>query len=861
MKKRIIPALLALAMVLTMLPLAAFADGVGDTVKVSTEGTWDISGDVNIFTASGKISLVQSGTDGIDGNNSYLYGYYPSINLGATTDADYVIISRGQNTSGLDVDYLNGILEKITEGTQLPYTPTADSGSHTNATWCQVYAAGSGENGWDAVNGTYWPNVSNAPVMQIAVATENTDNDTKGDKPYNYVLYQFDFSACEIDLPFQVEAPTGEVLGKQASDFQADITATTAATTLTEKKMSVTGKCVWVEEPWTEAGFADETGNYVALEIVPTNDFTGKFSKVMIVGTDETEKELDDDNIVLWQFNEAHDNTYIGVKITFGDDQGHTGSTITYTLDVSGVTAAAPDDTDPETGALSFSAVPAETSIFGKKPADMGEFEYADSDDGKTITVTGKSNYIDYPDFNANEADHEAEGNYLPIQIRGEKGTVVTVINTSVGAAAPDGKQITIGDDGTIELAAIITKNTDKEFTVSVGADDAKVIYTVDFSGVTLAPKAATGTDVEVDADQGTTATNDGNKAEVPADVDLTGTVIEVKPATETGTELGNAVAEKASQADEAVKEILKKATKAVEVTVKTIVDGEVTDEKFADSIPGGKQITITISGLEAGKTYQIFGIKTVGIVSNYGYKTLGVGETTITFKTSHLTTFVPVEVPTDADEKAAFDEALAGVTKEKDTELEGADETPVAAQYTIKFEAGTDATGTMENQTQAKAENGATTYAIPASTFTAPTGKKFDKWTLKAPVDGVTLEGDTLTIADTVDTAAEIVLVATWKIDAQPLAVTAAATPNTLGYRVSFTGQAGKVYTIQVTKGGSSTVFTAEKVGTVDFYTYADSTILVIESNQLIPFAENGTPVTTGITISGVGNASTAAN
>jgi len=79
---------------------------------------------------------------------------------------------------------------------------------------------------------------------------------------------------------------------------------------------------------------------------------------------------------------------------------------------------------------------------------------------------------------------------------------------------------------------------------------------------------------------------------------------------------------------------------------------------------------------------------------------------------------------------------------------------------YTIKFAAGTDATGEMADQTVEKAADGDTTYTIPNSTFTAPTGKVFDKWT----TDVGTVEGTTLTIPAATETTEPITLTATWK-------------------------------------------------------------------------------------------------
>ena len=80
-------------------------------------------------------------------------------------------------------------------------------------------------------------------------------------------------------------------------------------------------------------------------------------------------------------------------------------------------------------------------------------------------------------------------------------------------------------------------------------------------------------------------------------------------------------------------------------------------------------------------------------------------------------------------------------------------------AKYTIKFAAG-DGTGSMADVNVDKVENAAAEYELPACGFTAPDDKEFDKWTTSVG----TIEGSTLTIPAATDTAAEIILTATWK-------------------------------------------------------------------------------------------------
>jgi len=84
------------------------------------------------------------------------------------------------------------------------------------------------------------------------------------------------------------------------------------------------------------------------------------------------------------------------------------------------------------------------------------------------------------------------------------------------------------------------------------------------------------------------------------------------------------------------------------------------------------------------------------------------------------------------------------------------------AEKYTIKFAAGTGASGTMANVEVAKNASGATEYPVPKCTFTTPTGKEFDVWTVTPST--VTITNGKLSIPADFDTATEITLTATWK-------------------------------------------------------------------------------------------------
>ncbi len=191
-------------------------------------------------------------------------------------------------------------------------------------------------------------------------------------------------------------------------------------------------------------------------------------------------------------------------------------------------------------------------------------------------------------------------------------------------------------------------------------------------SGVTLLPKTVEGTNVESkpgqDGSVGTVeVSKGGNKVVIPGDLS-TGTASDK-------VELGqmivkvDAVENNAdvtvdkNTPDDVSTAIKGKDSKIVEVTIKKVGDtGE--ENLFSDGLPENKQITVTISGLTASKTYHVFCIKDDGSVSYYGYKT--VSGTTLDVNTSHLCHFAAVE------ETEAVKEAVKTMAVEPNTGLEG---------------------------------------------------------------------------------------------------------------------------------------------------------------------------------------------
>ncbi len=391
----------------------------------------------------------------------------------------------------------------------------------------------------------------------------------------------------------------------------------------------------------------------------------------------------------------------------------------------------------PAEGALTFGEVPANTNIFGKKPADMGKFEI--KQDTTKITVTGSANYIaDYTEFNT-AVEAEQKGHYLPIQIKGTKDQVITITNKSTGAES--GKEMTFGDDGSFEMAVWLdgerAADAKKEFTVATGEGDAAVTYTVNFADVVLLPEVKTeGETTTVTPDKGiadlvTSETETSENAPVKVETSGTGSnttktlVFTGKDGSEGAEPTKNTTVTLDKDLVTELKDGEKKAdvkvesatgsvtvpaatlgtagaNKAVtiEVKEKTVTDSDLsneTNDTLKTAIKGGKgasvivkdednnlvqdvtadkAVTITINVGKSG-TFYILCIKD-GKVTSYGECT-AVGNA-VSVKTKHLTDFVAVEKTNDNAATLAAVKADPG----KVVETPAVDTIPVTVDSTV---------------------------------------------------------------------------------------------------------------------------------------------------------------------------------
>ncbi len=364
------------------------------------------------------------------------------------------------------------------------------------------------------------------------------------------------------------------------------------------------------------------------------------------------------------------------------NDETYTASDVAvYKMDLSEINKPETPVDPPAEGTLKFAAL-SDNFIFSgmgdKAVSDLVEtgLKVSEPDANKVVKVTGIAKYAAWAEFNGNTEDKEQEGHYLPIQIKGVEGQKITIKGLKE-------KEFTFGSDGSCELAMFLDKLTESKFTVTVGevvtsSKEVGDVYTIDLSGVTLLPKTVEGTNVESkpgqDGSVGTVeVSKDGNKVVIPGDLS-TGTASDK-------VELGqmivkvDAVKNNANVAvDEDTPADVKTAikgndSKIVEVTIREVndADAEGTEKNlFNDEagLPGNKQITVTISGLTDGATYHVFCIKDDGSVSYYGYET--VSGTTLDVNTSHLCHFAAVK------ETDAVKEAVKTMAVEPNTGLEG---------------------------------------------------------------------------------------------------------------------------------------------------------------------------------------------
>ena len=712
MKQKLLSVLLVLAMALTMLPTAAFAEETGktDPVVAGYGFLWESPKDGTTLTGGFK--------PGNDWMGETMYVAFAENGLAANTNLWFEVTAGSDvwgcaaTADGAKNMFAFSFLNRTTQWEQVPNDITVgESQSHAEK---------------------YLADKSNVSSVTLKVyvtksAFTSESHDVSGLTPFftKSVTITSGKDTMEVEDNSSVDTPAITATTATLHDTRteeegaiadADLYKNYKLDTATEGTIKITA----TDLKEHQNGDKPETmGYWVGISFAPADGYTLKYKDKN--GTFQT--DADDGKVNYYWNAKNYLSKNATVTLASFKDGTQVGDEVTYNIDFSGVTLY---EAPPAAGTLTFStlldAEVADGKIFGKAPSSLGKFEVTEgtgADAGK-ITVTGTANYISgWTEFNGDPTAKENDGHYLPIQIKGVNGQKITIKGANE-------KTLTFGEDGSLELVMFLDKLTGSKFTVTVGevetsSKKAGDVYTIDLSGVTLLPKTAEDTTVESKpGENGSVGTvevsKDDNKVVIPEDLS-TGTGDEK-------VELGqmivkvDAVKNNANVAvDEDTPADVKTAikgndSKIVEVTIKK-VGGAGEENLFSDGLPENKQITVTISGLTDGATYHVFCIKDDGSVSYYGYKT--VSGTTLDVKTSHLCHFAAVK------ETDAVKEAVKTMAVEPNTGLEGsAGGTVTPGSIVVNSAADSGAIGRKVTVTGLTAENVTVQIAKPGNTAPA---------------------------------------------------------------------------------------------------------------------------------------------
>lgn len=309
--------------------------------------------------------------------------------------------------------------------------------------------------------------------------------------------------------------------------------------------------------------------------------------------------------------------------------------------------------------------------VEGEYPAVGVAFPVPDGATEVSVAIADEATAGEIPTFDAGEAGDLVDDAIYDGSGASESAYVYLCDMSDVDAED-------IGEDGQefTYTAWIQLTWSDNEATDSEVSED-PVVYKVTVTA-TLMPEQAAGI---VPKDGSITATP--NEEDESTDFSKGGVTVNVPDAavdSEDGEQLTisiDPVTDIASNeavgkvTDETIKEAIQASgTKMVEVT---ITDGE-GDEVFGDeNALQGKEITISFTGLTGGTTYYVFCIKEDGTVTSYGHVTVGESDSSLSFKTRHLSLFAAVPEPEeDADDFVAAVATLEAGGGKESTIVEG---------------------------------------------------------------------------------------------------------------------------------------------------------------------------------------------
>lgn len=645
MKQKLLSVLLVLAMALTMLPTAAFAEETA---------TPAVSGYGFVWKGGEHSDLVEGATTSGDWMDETMYVYFaeaPAANVNLWFQVKVGDHTWGCAASGGNKTYAFSFLNR---GTQWELHPTINGESFDY-------------NGNNVTHATKYMNAGKVTleVFTPAKAIEGEQKTAPSADTLGTAIFTQEITiAASTDVKETVDPATsgktklgaGTVSGailNQADDAVKNIKVTakagtadsdgvipvalTASATIPTHKNGENKDGVWV-------GFA-----LAAPEGAAKVKYAFSASALNASSTlAETELEANvagNKSGIAFYANKSDESPKIYAAVQWipaENDETYTASDVTvYKMDLSEINK--PET--PATSPLTVAPVTGETDLLGKKANDLQSDIEVDTTDG--IKVTGTSKYVTgYTGWSSVAEDQE--GNYIALKLTTDSKEAIQFKSVD----GTDNGYKTLDSDGI--LIWRISKDKDgkvKPIEVKVGKDN----FTIDLSGVTLLPKTADGTKVE--------ATTDANGNTTIKASDAAGNVTVTLPAETAEGLTGNTVKVEnktdfkdvtlAQDTDKAVTDVVKTASAGAAVTVTDSNGKEV-------QITGEAVITITIKVADAG-TYHVFCIDNDGKVTSFGEYTADATTKTLTIKSKHLSQYPAVKIT--EENKAAIEAAakLAG--------------------------------------------------------------------------------------------------------------------------------------------------------------------------------------------------------
>lgn len=651
MKKRFLASLLSLVMLLTMLPVTAFAAGTLEAI--TSVGTLSVTAtkDSNSKLALTVKSAAEEGQEA-QAVNAYSY----LLHTAAVTADDYLSALNAESATPVAVT--NGTLGDVTvtDGIThvIVYTVVADGETDAgkiNAWACVEIKSDTEET----------PNPDTIAALTFT-ATKDTAN-------------KVTLTGTGDDASIQFSADNAKYKLGTESDLTEPTTDTDALSDYTAWSADITA----------------DTNTHIAVAYIENSKIT-KWGKAEITSastppttyTITVDDKIQNGSVTVSPEGPVAAGTEVTVTPTA--DQGYDLSAITVTADGKTV-----DVSNDHKFTMPASNVTVSASFVSSATPTH------------TITVTESQNgtVATNPDGSAAE------------------GATVTITATPDADYLVDTITVVDGNKAEVEV-------TDNTFTMP----ESDVTVTVTFKAVQkytiTIPTVANGTITTEPA---------GSAAE--------GTEVTIKAEPASGYKLGTVTVTKADNTTVTVEN--SKFTMPAENVTVTATFTEMSATEHTITIATATNGTVTTSPATAAEADSEV---TINATADAGYE---VDTTTVT-KTGDANTIVAVT--NGKFTMPAYDVTVTVTFKTA---------TPAPAEkYTIKFAAGTGASGTMANVEVAKNASGATEYPVPACTFTAPTGKEFDVWTVTPST--VTITNGKLSIPADFDTATEITLTATWK-------------------------------------------------------------------------------------------------